>query len=144
MLFSFFSNQPTSQSYQLTGTVVTAVTKEPVTQADWDFRGEIITIVRKMAHVIVYFCLGLFLAGFFETSVKVNKKKVFYKVALYYIVIVLVAGFDEFHQMFVSGRGASKTDVLIDIIGATVGLGAIVVLRTALVKRGVILNEDCM
>jgi hypothetical protein len=40
---------------------------------------------------------------------------------------ILLAGLygatDEFHQLFVAGRGASRVDVLIDTIGAMVGAG---------------------
>lgn len=137
LIIFYFSNQPAPQSYQLTGAVVTAVTREPVTQADWDLRGEIINGVRKMAHAIEYFGLGLFFVAFLETSLELKKKKSIYRIAIYYIGVALVAGVDEFHQFFVSGRGASITDIFIDIIGATIGLGTtVIVLWMIIAKRG--------
>jgi len=37
-------------------------------------------------------------------------------------ICLFVAATDEFHQMFVASRGALATDILIDFIGAILGL----------------------
>lgn len=74
--------------------------------------------VRKLAHFGEYFLLAVSIA------------LPFYVYGLRGILLVLVAGiicsgyafFDEFHQLFVSGRSASYKDVLIDSCGALCGI----------------------
>jgi VanZ family protein len=39
------------------------------------------------------------------------------------VICVLCAMLDEFHQLFVPGRGAQVKDVIIDTVGAIVGIG---------------------
>ncbi|WP_039764054.1 VanZ family protein [Caldicellulosiruptor sp. F32] len=70
-------------------------------------------LIRKIAHVTEYFILCmLFYRAFFETN-KSSKKSAI----LSGIFSVLYAVSDEFHQVFVFGRGPSPVDVIIDSIG---------------------------
>lgn len=70
-------------------------------------------LIRKIAHVTEYFILCmLFYGAFFETN-KSSKKSAI----LSAIFSVLYAISDEFHQIFVFGRGPSPVDVVIDSIG---------------------------
>ena len=141
----FFSNQPADDSYELTGSVVTAFTQEPTTQDDWDLRAEMVMFIRKFAHALIYFVLGCFLRILLETSPCLRKKREFSRIGYYYIIITIHACLDEFHQLFVEGRGASIIDVVIDISGATIGLGVVIMLERALCrKRGKKQNENCM
>ena len=74
--------------------------------------------VRKLAHMTEYFLLAVSLA------------LPLYVYGLRGIWLTLVAGaicvgfaaLDEYHQLFVSGRGASKRDVAIDSIGIFAGI----------------------
>ena len=45
------------------------------------------------------------------------------RIALALVICVLFAMLDEFHQLFVPGRGAQVKDVIIDTTGAIVGIG---------------------
>ena len=75
-------------------------------------------LIRKCGHVTEYFLLAVSLA------------LPLYVYGLRGIWLTLVAGaicvgfaaLDEYHQMFVSGRGASKRDVAIDSIGIFAGI----------------------
>ena len=72
-------------------------------------------LVRKLAHFTEYFILGvLFLFTFREYGIKNPLVPI--------IVCILYASSDEIHQLFVSGRGARFTDVLIDSFGSTIAI----------------------
>jgi VanZ family protein len=75
--------------------------------------------LRKMAHFFLYFVLGIFFTQALEEK-KGTGKKIWVRVVL---ACVLYAMFDEFHQAFVPGRGAQWSDVLLDSIGSTCGIG---------------------
>ena len=73
-------------------------------------------IVRKCAHVSEFFILGILVINLVS---KYNVKHIYF---ISFIVCVLYASSDEFHQLFVSGRSGQVTDVLIDLIGVVLGL----------------------
>jgi VanZ family protein len=77
--------------------------------------------VRKAAHLTEYAILALVVcrAVFYETNLK-WPSSILYTNA--WIICVLVAVSDEFHQSFVASRGASPWDVMIDSGGAILGL----------------------
>ncbi len=72
-------------------------------------------LIRKAAHVIEYFVLGLLLFRTFRgrSTLLWNWRWSFFAV----IVVFLWAASDEFHQSFVSTRTASAVDVGIDTAG---------------------------
>ena len=73
-------------------------------------------IVRKCAHVSEFFILGILVINL------ISKYNVKYSYLISFIVCVLYASSDEFHQLFVPGRSGQVTDVLIDLIGVVLGL----------------------
>ena len=73
-------------------------------------------IVRKCAHVSEFFILGILVINLVN---KYNVKHIYF---ISFIVCVLYASSDEFHQLFVPGRSGQVTDVLIDLIGVVLGL----------------------
>ena len=73
-------------------------------------------IVRKCAHVSEFFILGILVINLVS---KYNVKHIYF---ISFIVCVLYASSDEFHQLFVPGRSGQVTDVLIDMIGVILGL----------------------
>jgi VanZ family protein len=77
--------------------------------------------VRKLAHLTEYAILATLLwrAVYRGTNLKTKMSIVFVTAS---VVSILVAASDEFHQSFVSSRTASAGDVLIDMIGAIIGL----------------------
>lgn len=69
--------------------------------------------IRKGAHMGVYFILsGLLLAAVWRLVVSARGRA-----AAVFILCALLAGLDEFHQTFVSGRSGQLRDVLIDLAG---------------------------
>ena len=76
---------------------------------DWDF------VVKKTGHVIGYGLLALSYLHFFNY----DKKRYW----LAWLLAILFATTDEFHQAFVAGRHSSAFDVLVfDNLGAVFGL----------------------
>lgn len=91
--------------------------------------------VRKAAHMTEYFFLtfGIFLPLWlrFSTEQKeVSRKSVFYKILLLtFLLGVVFAALDEFHQVFVPGRSGSPADVLIDSVGIFAACGILFFFR---------------
>lgn len=90
----------------------------------------IITPIRKSAHLFIYAVLGIsvFAAVSEHTEKFVNRLLVSGVICLIYGVS------DELHQMFVPGRGAMMTDVLIDFAGALFGMGLCRILKRMYAK----------
>ncbi len=71
--------------------------------------------IRKSAHVVEYFILSVLLWH----AIRGEGRQWQFRWALLAVLIAAAYGAsDEFHQMFVPGRGASVHDVLIDTCGA--------------------------
>lgn len=71
--------------------------------------------VRKCAHMFLYFILGILVFMFFRFRTN-------YPHVISIICCYLYACTDEFHQLFVYGRGAQLTDTFIDLAGAAIGV----------------------
>lgn len=72
--------------------------------------------VRKSSHFVLYMMLGFLMAN-------ALKQKGKHKIAYSLLICVLISMLDETYQLTVPGRGADINDVLIDSMGATVGIG---------------------
>jgi len=82
--------------------------------------GTLHTIMRKSAHVFEYAVLACLLYRALEGSKEPRWQP---QAARWCLVACVAFSFsDEFHQLFVRGRGASLTDCGIDIIGVVVGM----------------------
>ena len=81
-------------------------------------------LLRKAAHFTLYFILGFSLTGCFQWQRRVPPAPA----AL--LTGAVFAGLDEFHQIFVDGRGPALSDVFLDTCGVAAGC----LLRTALHK----------
>lgn len=87
--------------------------------------------VRKAAHISEYFLLTLFI--FLPLRVWIPQKSVSDAGKAFllryllpaFLLTVLCAGTDEFHQSFVPGRCGTPVDVLIDSVGISLSCGAI-------------------
>ncbi len=98
-------------------------------EADFN-AGSLNNIIRKNAHFFAYFALGvLIINAFMKSGISVYRS-----IALTLLICIIYAASDEFHQMFVSGRGAQVTDVLIDSAGTSVGICGYMVIRRV-IKR---------
>lgn len=74
--------------------------------------------VRKLAHFSIYMLLGVFSYA----AMLLSLEKLRFKAPIALIVCAAYAVFDEIHQLFVPGRTAKITDVLIDTAGSLVGM----------------------
>lgn len=92
-------------------------------------------IIRKLAHFSEYAVLGALLTGYFY--LRRRDDRLLTALPMGWGLASLYACTDEFHQMFVSGRGPSPTDVGIDSGGALLG-AALVIAVIALRHRRLI------
>jgi len=90
-------------------------------------------IIRKCAHFSIYLVLALLVLNALINSNKAIRSKVI----LTMIICILYAASDEFHQIFVSGRGPQVKDIFIDSCGALVGTGIYLVVWKNFKKRTV-------
>lgn len=78
-------------------------------------------LVRKGAHFAAYLILGLLVTHAVEPG---TRKASF----VTFLICVLYASSDEFHQSFIPGRSGQLSDVLLDSFGSSVGIAAYLVL----------------
>jgi len=76
-------------------------------------------LVRKNAHFIAYFVLGVLAANALGRSGLHGYKSILSAL----LICILYAVSDEVHQLFVPGRAGQVKDVIIDNAGASVGIG---------------------
>lgn len=114
----YFSSQEGLVSHQKSFSVANTIEKaiEMILQKDiiteQNYKG-FEFLIRKIAHVTEYFILSfLFLRAFIASKFSFKKSIVFTA-----IFSILYAATDEIHQIFVSDRGPSPVDVMIDSIG---------------------------
>ena len=75
-------------------------------------------LIRKSAHFLEFFLLGVFLTK----ALGFHNLKVFRSVCLDLSLCLLVAAADETIQAFVPGRSSKAADVLLDLAGAAAGM----------------------
>lgn len=76
--------------------------------------------LRKVFHATVYFILSFFLMVLL--NIIFEHKKYIKTIIIVLIICILFASSDEIHQLFVSGRTGQFIDVVIDTLGAIVGI----------------------
>ena len=72
-----------------------------------------VKIVRKSAHLFLYFLLGLAIISFIKEFTIISYRSI----VLTILIVFVYAISDEVHQMFVNGRSGEMLDVVIDTIG---------------------------
>lgn len=120
-LIFYLSHQPVVESNNLS-TGITEVVADTLEKVKPDIKinlGRLNHIIRKNAHLFAYLILGVLVLNGLRSSGVGGFKAI----ALALIICVLYAISDEVHQLFVPGRGGQVRDVLIDSIGAVVGIG---------------------
>lgn len=99
--------------------------------------------IRKMAHFSLFCVLSLFVC---LTFLFYRGEHPYLRMLVGVGVCVAYAFLDEFHQMFVPGRGASLNDVGLDCFGIAIGFAFVVSVRLIinLVKRkwGILKNSQ--
>lgn len=118
-----FSSRSSTESASQSGGVVAILSKALVYISSGkfvpsgDFLSELDHITRKAAHFFIYLVLG-----FLTLNLTAYCQKIRHKVIISLIFCILYAISDELHQYFVPGRAALNKDVLIDSIGAAIGI----------------------
>ena len=74
--------------------------------------------VRKCAHLSLYLILGILIISLLHEYMVINIRVVI----LSLLISILYACSDEIHQLFVPGRSGEVRDVLIDTLGACLGV----------------------
>ena len=122
MSFIFsMSNQPANISKELSQNIENLLNHTPIIG---NLLSDILNssnsqfIVRKSAHVIL-FCLLSVLCFIVIYEIK---KSVKISTLVSFSITFIYACIDEIHQLFIPGRGSQIKDVLIDSIGAIIGL----------------------
>ena len=77
-----------------------------------------VVFVRKGAHFIIYFALGLSLISLIREYMILDLKAIL--IAL--LIAILYACSDEFHQLFISGRSGQISDIFLDSFGSFIGI----------------------
>lgn len=81
---------------------------------------EIHGYIRKAAHLVFYFILGMLAARAFSTSFKDFLRRIW--LAVSFALVVAVASLDEWNQSYLASRTGSPRDVLIDVCGGSIAL----------------------
>lgn len=92
--------------------------------------------IRKLAHLTIYFILGIFIFVFF----KILDLKNFQVLLLSIILCFCYSLTDEYHQTFVSDRTGQFSDCLIDTLGATISTSVLYLAFKKKDKKAIINN----
>lgn len=120
MLFIFIlSSYSAPESSNQSGIIVDTITtvfkvSESSTTFHMNTTDFITFIVRKLAHFSEYLVLGILVCNMIN-----NYRK---KIYIGSIICILYAISDEIHQIFIPGRSCEIRDMVIDIIGALIGI----------------------
>lgn len=125
MIIFYFSSKPVELSDEsslvIANTLVNVYESVAVVDITNENRIEILYeinhIVRKSAHFMEYALLAFFIAF----HLHVIRMKKLAKNLLPILISAVYAASDEFHQIFVDGRGPQVRDVLLDTTGAIAG-----------------------
>jgi VanZ family protein len=126
IIFGFSASngeQSSGLSLELTKDIVGLVTDITNTDINQDEELKIIemihTPIRKLGHLTEYAALGFALCIPFYFYHGKRKRNLY---VYSEIVLVIYAGIDELHQLFVAERSGRFTDVLIDGLGGLIGI----------------------
>jgi len=121
LIFSF-SNQTGTSSSSLSSKVLTriAVTidKDMTDEEIDEFVDKYSFIIRKVAHLTIYFILGILAYINLKEYMKVTPALVIYSI----IFCLVYASTDEIHQLLVNGRSGNIYDVILDTCGSTLAI----------------------
>ena len=133
ILIYFFSQQTVNESIRLSSIATMVFTNIlELFFPNSAFEEEYIHhIVRKLAHFTIYFILGVLVSYLLNVGKRKGKKIVF----VAGICCLLFAISDETLQLFIYGRGAQVSDVLIDIYGCKPWHSLRVCLETIFLKN---------
>ena len=120
LLIFYFSQQPVFDSRDLSSNITTQLIEivEKVTPLENVEKKQVHHLIRKNAHFTIYFFLGIFAL----LALKLTGLKHSLSAIIALILCMIYAVTDEYHQLFVEGRGAQLKDIFIDWAGAATGI----------------------
>jgi len=120
VIFSFSADSGTTSTKKSDSFIVKScetLLGRKLTSTEKDiYINKFVKLVRKSAHFVLYFLLGLSIISFITEFMILNYKTVLLTI----ILVFLYAISDEVHQLFVSGRSAEIFDIFIDTLGGIV------------------------
>jgi VanZ family protein len=121
LIFSF-SNQTGTSSSSLSTKVLTRIAitidKDMTDEEIDEFVDKYSFIIRKVAHLTIYFILGILAYINLKEYMKVTPALVIYSI----IFCLVYASTDEIHQLLVNGRSGNIYDVILDTCGSTLAI----------------------
>lgn len=130
-VFSAQDGEHSSEASGFVSAILRRILSPVMPEAALDF---VLKYIRKIAHISIYFLLGLFTAlSAAELSHRTGKLPLCISAA--WLLCVLYAVSDEFHQSFTAGRETSFRDVLIDSAGALISVSIIGIISFVKRKR---------
>ncbi len=116
----FFSAQEGETSKAQTKEVLSLVKIEKVTKSSGALSTEAV-VVRKTAHFLEYFILGVFVYRAISSHTNNSNKNLW----ISFIICFLYAISDEVHQMFIPGRDPTIQDICLDALSSFCALAVL-------------------
>lgn len=134
LIFSFSAQVADDSNDLSTGVteIVVKTVEKVVPKANLDVE-TLNGIIRKNAHFIMYFILGILVFSALGSNMAFPGRLV---AAL--LICSLYAATDEIHQMFVPGRGPAVFDVFIDTSGTCVGIFTYMLFINVFLRKAVV------
>lgn len=119
-LIFFFSHQVATESNELSTGIISKIVNiiSKVTPSIEINEANLNHIIRKAAHFTIYLILGILVTNALKDG---NKSKLNLILASL-VICILYAISDEFHQLFIPGRSGEIKDVILDSLGALLGI----------------------
>lgn len=132
-LIFFLSAQDGEQSADLSGGITEWVNEviEQVAPGVELHMDEVSFFVRKNAHFFAYMLLSILILN----AVRRSGGQGLMSFGLAFVISVLYAISDEVHQLFVPGRSGQVSDVVLDSIGAIIGIALYAITSHLYAKR---------
>ena len=127
----FLSDMPGEDSGALSSILVLFLSKLFLSKNSVEFVLKYGLFVRKLAHVTEFFIATLLAMNYFRFAYKKSGMICLFSGGFVFLYSIS----DEIHQYFVSGRGCSYIDVLIDSIGIVFALVLYIVITKHASKR---------
>ena len=128
--FIFSNSLKNMEQSRADSNVIVEIVEEFVSKIDPNNRLDLNYIVRKGAHLFEFGVLGI-LASLLYLQIS---KRVSLTPVYLFLFVGLIAFSDEFIQRF-TGRGSRFSDVMIDLVGASIGICLILLLDLIIKKR---------
>ena len=93
-------------------------------------------VIRKFAHAIEFCVLAIILSAVLN-SFKLETKLTIVSTMF---IVLLLAVFDEFYQLYIPGRNSNVRDVLIDFVGGIIGISIFYI--APLIKKKLTKNKN--